>query len=425
MLTKLDMVLPVELLGLSDIQILNISLRDRRELIIEVKSTKDDIVCRNCGKKCEDHGYDRAMELRHLPILGYKTFIQIAPKRGICYQCAEKSVSTTQTLSWYDRRARQTKPYEQHLLFEMINSTIADVSRKEEIDEETIQTIIDKNIATDIDFSIIVALGIIGIDEISLRKGRKRYVTVITYRYKDEVKLLKIIEGRNKDDILKFFKSIPSSLRNTVSAVCSDLYEGYINAAKEVFGNNIVVADRFHVSKLYRKKLIDVRKSELKRLKSKLSKEEYQELNSAVAILRKGKDYFNEEEKVIVDMLFKHSPKLKLVYAFSHRLTSVFNSHLSKIQAKAELMNWIADVQKSKLRCFDSFITTLTTHIEEVSNYFIDRNSSGFVEGFNNRLKVLTRRCYGLKNAKRFFQRIKIDTEGLALFRFSGVQYAI
>ena len=152
MLTKLDMVLPVELLGLSDIEILNISLRDRRELIIEVKSTKDDIVCRNCGRKCEDHGYDRAMELRHLPILGYKTFIQIAPKRGICYQCAEKSVSTTQTLSWYDRRARQTKPYEQHLLFEMINSTIADVSRKEEIDEETIQTIIDKNIATDIDF---------------------------------------------------------------------------------------------------------------------------------------------------------------------------------------------------------------------------------------------------------------------------------
>ncbi|WP_440616431.1 transposase [Cysteiniphilum sp. 6C5] len=94
-----------------------------------------------------------------------------------------------------------------------------------------------------------------------------------------------IIEGRNKDDILKFFKSIPSRLRNTVSAVCSDLYEGYINAAKEVFGNNIVVADRFHVSKLYRKKLIDVRKSELKRLKSKLSKEEYQELKPAVAIL--------------------------------------------------------------------------------------------------------------------------------------------
>ena len=48
--------------------------------------------------------------------------------------------------------------------------------------------------STDIDFSIIMALGIIGIDEISLRKGRKRYVTVITYRYKDEVKLLKIIE---------------------------------------------------------------------------------------------------------------------------------------------------------------------------------------------------------------------------------------
>ena len=54
------------------------------------------------------------------------------------------------------------------------------------------------------------------------------------------------------------------------------------------------------------------------------------------------------------------------------------------------------------------------------TNYFLERNNSGFVEGFNNRLKVLTRRCYGLKNISRFFQRIKIDTEGLYMFRFAG-----
>ena len=53
-------------------------------------------------------------------------------------------------------------------------------------------------------------------------------------------------------------------------------------------------------------------------------------------------------------------------------------------------------------------------------DYFKERNSSGFVEGFNNRIKVLTRRCYGLGNAKRLFQRIKLDTEGLNLFKFSG-----
>jgi hypothetical protein len=83
MLKKLEMTLPSELLGLSDINILEIYLRDGRELVIQVESTQANTPCRNCGKTCKSHGYDRPMELRHLPVLGYKTFIQLTPKRGI------------------------------------------------------------------------------------------------------------------------------------------------------------------------------------------------------------------------------------------------------------------------------------------------------------------------------------------------------
>ena len=68
---------------------------------------------------------------------------------------------------------------------------------------------------------------------------------------------------------------------------------------------------------------------------------------------------------------------------------------------------------------YNGFIVTLEKYIEEIINYFTSRNTSGFVEGFNNKIKVLTRRCYGLKSAKRLFQRIKLDTEGLAMFKFS------
>ena len=57
--------------------------------------------------------------------------------------------------------------------------------------------------------------------------------------------------------------------------------------------------------------------------------------------------------------------------------------------------------------------------MNEITNYFKQRHNSGFVEGFNNRIKVLKRRCYGLVNTKHLFQRIKLDTEGLNLFRFS------
>lgn len=419
MLKKLEMVIPAELLGLSDIRILEIYLRDQRELIIKVESTREDTLCRKCGRVCKSHGYDRAMELRHLPVLGYKTFIQLAPKRGICSECDDKPITTTQVLDWYDRHGRQTKPYENHLLFELINSTVSDVSRKEEIDYHTIDKVLDKHVAKEVNFSLIMFLGVLGIDEISLRKGRKKYVTVITYRHDDQVRILKVIDGRTKKSVEDFLKSIPTRLKKTVTAVCSDLYEGYVNAAKAVFGSKIIVADRFHIAKLYRKQLISVRKSELKKLKKNMTEPEYKALKPAIAILRKGRDYFTEEEKKIVETLFKHSPKLKLTYDFSRSLTSIFNSDISKEEAVAKIQGWISDVSSSKLQCFKQFTSTLENNIEIISNYFKDRQTSGFVEGFNNRLKALTRRCYGLKDVGRFFQRVKLDTEGMETFRFA------
>jgi transposase len=49
-------------------------------------------------------------------------------------------------------------------------------------------------------------------------------------------------------------------------------------------------------------------------------------------------------------------------------------------------------------------------------NYFVDRETSGFVEGFNNKIKVLKRRSYGMTNLKHLFQRIYLDLEGYRLF---------
>ena len=418
MFEKLDMTIPSNLLGLSEVEIDAIYLRNGSELVIDVESTQEDTTCRNCGEICEKHGYDRQTELRHLPILGYKTYIRIKPHRGICNRCDVKPVTTTQTLDWYDRRSRHTKPYEDYLLFELVNSTFSDVSRKEDLDSHTIESILNKKIETRTEFSAIKSLGVLGVDEISLRKGHKKYVSVITYRATDKVHILTVLEGRNKLAVKSFFESIPRRLRLTVSAVCSDLYEGYINASKEVFGDKVITADRFHVAKLYRKKLVNIRKSELAKLKKNLSSSKYQDLKDSIALLRKGKDYFTEEEKEVVKKLFDLSPKLRLAYQFSRELTAIFDTHQTKKQAEIQLQEWINTVQKSDLKAFDGFIVTLAKYMNEISNYFVARNNSGFVEGFNNKIKVLTRRSYGIKSAKRLFQRIKLDTEGLNMFRF-------
>ena len=62
--------------------------------------------------------------------------------------------------------------------------------------------------------------------------------------------------------------SIPKQLRKQVRVVCSDMYDGFIHAAKAVFGKRIqIVVDRFHVAKLYGNGLDELRKKRMEKVK--------------------------------------------------------------------------------------------------------------------------------------------------------------
>lgn len=406
-----------ELLGLSDIKVINVrTSATGREIIIEVKSTKEILPCRECGIPTKGHGLDRPLRLRHLSILGKETYIEIRPRRGICNDCNTRP-TTTEQLDWYSVNSKMTKPYEQHLLFELVNSTVADVSRKEGIDYHAVEALINRYIETKMDFSRIKKIGVLGLDEISLKKGYRDFVTLVTYRVDEKVNVLGIVKGRKKADIIRFLKQIPHQLHKTIQAACCDLYEGYMNACKEVFNNKVpVVADRFHVKKLYRKSLVTLRKSELTRLKKQLATDEYSKLKPAIALLKKHKDYFTDEEKPIVEKIFSHSPKLKSAYKLSRELSGIFDSQITPTEAKEKITRWISAVANSSLKCFNHFIQTLIKYQTQITNYFIHRHNSGFVEGFNNKVKVLKRRCYGLASATRLFQRLIADTVGMIRF---------
>ncbi len=79
-------------------------------------------------------------------------------------------------------------------------------------------------------------------------------------------------------------------------------------------------------------------------------------------------------------------------------------------------------VRASTLRCFDSFLTTLEHWLDDRANYFIDRHTSGFVEGFKNKLKVVKRRCYGILNVTHLFQRIQLDFYGHSSFAMKIIE---
>lgn len=100
----------------------------------------------------------------------------------------------------------------------------------------------------------------------------------------------------------------------------------------------------------------------------------------------------------------------------SHELTTIFNSHITPSEAKILFTEWVDRVSSSKLKCFNTFIKTLNKHMDIITTYFVARNNSGFVEGFNNKIKVLKRRCYGLGNMVRLFKRLILDLTGFERF---------
>jgi len=397
------------LLDIPDVKVLEVDLIGD-EVHIRVASTQTGTRCRNCGKPLTTPcGHGRERVLRHLPVFGRPTFIHIRPVRFECPHCRE-TPTTTQRVSWYDPRSPHTRAYDDYLLVQLRNSTVADVELKEGVGYEAIMGVLERRIAKRVDWKRIQQLPVVGVDEVALKKGHRDYVVIVTARMGDRTVLLAVLENREKATVKAFFASIPKRLRKQLRAVCTDMYEGFINAAKEVFSKRVkVVVDRFHVAKLYRGAVDDLRKTELKRLKKALPEAEYKQLKGAMWALRRSLKNRTEGDVRLLRRLFKHSPLLEVAYYASGILTDLFNRAASKRSARYRIRRWIGLVKGSGLHCFDSFLKTLDKWMEEILNYFVDRQTSGFVEGLNNRIKVIKRRCYGIFNPGHLFQRIFLD----------------
>lgn len=203
------------------------------------------------------------------------------------------------------------------------------------------------------------------------------------------------------------------------------MWEGYINAIDAFIAAHddvtaLPVVDRFHVAQNYRNDFDDLRKQELRRLKRELPPETYDaECKGMLWTLRKNHSALTPDERHKLRRLFGHAPLLHQAYTFREELTAFFNQELSIPEAEQRLEAWIRKVEQSTLNTFDGFIKTLRNHWQYIVNYFDQRITSGFVEGINNKIKTITRRCYGIRNVSTLFQRIWLDLHGKERFSLS------
>lgn len=404
-------------LDVSNVRVLASRVLEDGRLLIEVESTLKTSLCQRCGQEIDRfHGFDRPIRLRHLPVFGREVLIEIRPKRYRCPVC-EGGPTTTQRCAGYEPNRPHTSAFEQEALKRRVHGTVADVSRQLGLGVKAVEGIVDHHVAPGVDWSAFTALETLGLDEVALLKGHGHYVAVVWARdAAGTPHVLAVLPDRLRATVQAFLETIPDGLKATVRRVCIDRWEGYAGAVAAALPHAPIVVDRFHVAVHYRNAVDELRKAERRRLDAERSPEQAVPTAELRPLLRREWRSLHPDQQGQVVELFAQASALASAYVLRTLLTAIFDHSPDRVTAQARLPLWTEQVKASGLRCFDKFLNTLQNWQEGILNYFEGGHTSGFVEGLNNKLKLLKRRCFGLDDPVELFRRLWLDIEGPRLW---------
>jgi len=180
----------------------------------------------------------RLVKVRHLPIFDRPTYLRYRPKRYQCEVC-EGHPTTTEQLDWANSNGAHTVAYDEHVLLQLVNSTVEDVGIKEALGYDSVLGVVERCIRAKGGLVGVHQTGYLGLDEIALKKGHRDFVVIVTARLPDgRVVILGVLPDRLKDTVVAFLRTIPEHLSQTIHTVCTDMYEGYIEAVREEVKNS-------------------------------------------------------------------------------------------------------------------------------------------------------------------------------------------
>jgi transposase len=128
---------------------------------------------------------------------------------------------------------------------------------------------------------------------------------------------------------------------------------------------------------------------------------------------RRRPEDLKPEQKQELEVLFNRVPVLGQIYHQRWEVTAIFDTAKDRTTAEKQLRDWIATAQTTDLD-WQPFITMLENHWDGILAYFDEGRSSGPVEGLNTKLRVITRRSYGIKSVSTLWTRVLLDVNWAA-----------
>lgn len=106
--------------------------------------------------------------------------------------------------------------------------------------------------------------------------------------------------------------------------------------------------------------------------------------------------------------LFDQLPEVEIAYSLRWGVTEVFDTAENRQEAQRRLEEYRAVLDEDDAE-FLEFFAMYDAHQDGILAYFDAGKTSGVVEGINNKARVITKRCYGVKDAKTLWNRLCLD----------------
>jgi len=224
-------------------------------------------------------------------------------------------------------------------------------------------------------------------------------------------RVLDVLEGRDKTLVVEYLRRNKEKLFAHLEEVTCDMWDAYVNAAKEVFDPVRVTIDRFHVMKSFQEQLTEARRE----IQRELSKEAAKELKGTRWLWQTNPENLTDEQRQQLEQLKERFPRLKQLVEQRESLRAIFEDKTIQDAKTGEkrLREWMEQAKALGLKALEKFSKTLVNWLELIANYFVWRSSNGRTEGFNHGLRAILWRAYGMLNFQHFRSRV-LDRFGMS-----------
>lgn len=380
------------LLALPEFRVMDQVIGPKRlDLHLERRDTS--IVCPRCQTSCSRVQDSRPRRIRDLPILERPVLLWLHLRRFECQECDhrpwEKSDTFSAHVKWTERLYQQVRA-------EFLGGCPGrELARRYGLSERTVFRWTFERSRGGRPRKLGRA---IGIDEYSRRKGHRYNTSIVDL---DKGRPIATFKGRRADDVIAWFKSRPPVELDQVEVVVLDMSKTYASAIKALFGESVEVIDRFHGVKL----AVDALDEVLRSVQKQLDPEDAKALKKLRRRWLTSANQLNVDELIARYEWRRRFPQLREMINWVQDLRLWFERKYEK-PAREALLKLIERASASPQEPLKRLAGTLTRWFEPIVHYIRNRYSNGITEGFNNKIKLIQRMAYGLRNEHNRRKRI-------------------